>query len=96
LRKAPAYNNQVIQVDTLTLPVDISDGKGKEITINFYSPLINNQGVFYTDSNGLEMQERRLNYRETYTVNLTEPVAGNYFPIYTAIYIQNSNKIAMT
>lgn len=47
--------------------------------------------MFYTDSNGLEMVERILNHRDTYTVNLTEPIAGNYFPVYSAIYIEDPN-----
>jgi hypothetical protein len=32
-----------------------NDGKGKEVTVNWESLDIDNKGVFYTDSNGLEM-----------------------------------------
>jgi len=64
---------------------------GKEITINFYSPEIATNQTFYTDSNGLEMQQRILNYRPTWEVNITEPMAGNYFPVNSAIYIQDVN-----
>ncbi len=28
---------------------------GHEVTVNFHAPKIANNGVFYTDSNGLEM-----------------------------------------
>ena len=28
---------------------------GHEVTVNFLAPELNNQGVFYTDSNGLAM-----------------------------------------
>lgn len=28
---------------------------GDDVTVNFYSPDIKNNGVFYTDSNGLAM-----------------------------------------
>jgi hypothetical protein len=31
---------------------------GHEVTVNFHAPSVKNQGVFYTDSNGLEMQRR--------------------------------------
>jgi hypothetical protein len=31
-----------------------------EVTANFYAPAIDNEEVFYTDENGLEMQERSL------------------------------------
>jgi len=51
---------------------------------------MNNNDVFYTDSNGLEMQRRQLNYRPTW--NLTEHKGGlnitaNYYPINSAIAI---------
>lgn len=42
---------------------------GFEVTINFDAFDLNNEDVFYTDSNGLEMQRRQLNYRPTW--NLT-------------------------
>jgi len=28
---------------------------GHEVTVNFYAYDLNNEGIFYTDSNGLEM-----------------------------------------
>jgi lysosomal alpha-mannosidase len=57
---------------------------GHEVTVNFHAPSVKNQGVFYTDSNGLEMQRRQLNYRPTW--NLTTQRGGlnitaNYYPI---------------
>jgi hypothetical protein len=39
---------------------------GSEATINFISYDIDNQETFYTDSNGLEMQKRILNFRENW------------------------------
>jgi len=41
-------------------------GVGVEVTANFESHDIKNQDTFYTDSNGLEMQKRVLNYRPTW------------------------------
>ena len=43
-----------------------NDNHGREVTVNWKSFDIKNAGVFYTDSNGLEMQERWLNYRPTW------------------------------
>jgi len=40
---------------------------------------IKNADIFYTDSNGLEMMERKFNYRPTWDLNVTEPAAGNYY-----------------
>ena len=36
---------------------------------------------FQTDSNGRAMQPRRRNARPTFTPNITEPVATNFYPI---------------
>lgn len=38
-------------------------GMGKEVTVNFKCYEIENSESFFTDSNGFQMQERRLNYR---------------------------------
>ena len=57
---------------------------GHEVTVNFFAPYLNNDGVFYTDSNGLEMQRRQLNYRETWDLQVKEGglnVTANYYPI---------------
>lgn len=59
----------------------------QEVTVNFYAD-IDNEGVFYTDSNALEMQKRVLNYRPTW--NLTTKSGGlnitaNMYPINSAI-----------
>ena len=35
--------------------------KGADVTVNFLSKDINNQNVFYTDSNQMEMVKRTLN-----------------------------------
>lgn len=43
----------------------VKNVNGHEVTVNFHSQL-DNQGVFYTDSNGLEMMRRELNYRPTW------------------------------
>ena len=44
---------------------DLND-QGLEVTVNFKSLDIDNNNTFYTDSNGLEMQKRILNFRPTY------------------------------
>jgi len=44
---------------------------------------------FYTDSNGQEYQERLLNYRPTWNLTVTEPVAGNYYPVNIGAYIRD-------
>lgn len=69
--------------------IPIFDEVGKEITINIKTS-INNHNEFYTDSNGLEMQKRKINFRPTWKLNVSEPVSGNYYPINAMISINNS------
>ena len=71
------------------------DGKvkpmGKEVIVKYSSGLKTTDGngaaVFYTDSNAREMVKRVFNARgPSYpTLNVTEPVAGNYYPVRTAL-----------
>lgn len=57
--------------------------------ITKYKSKVNNKDEFYTDSNGREMIKRKLNYRETWNVELDEPISGNYYPITTKISIED-------
>lgn len=69
--------------------IPIVDGVGKEIVMVVRVPTIQNNGTFYTDSMGMEMQTRVLNYRPTWTLNVTQPVAGNYYPVQSTIAIED-------
>ena len=52
--------------------IPISDGKGKEVVVNFEMVDFDNLNTFYTDSNGLEMQKRILNQRPDFTLSTDE------------------------
>ncbi|XP_016017648.2 lysosomal alpha-mannosidase isoform X4 [Rousettus aegyptiacus] len=67
-------------------PIPVGDGWGKEVISRFDTEL-ETKGLFFTDSNGREILERRRNYRPTWVLNMTEPVAGNYYPVNSRIYI---------
>nr|XP_012645942.1 lysosomal alpha-mannosidase isoform X1 [Microcebus murinus] len=67
-------------------PIPVTDSWGKEV-ISRFDTLLETGEVFYTDSNGREILERRRDYRPTWTLEQTEPVAGNYYPVNTRIYI---------
>ncbi|XP_006874364.1 PREDICTED: lysosomal alpha-mannosidase [Chrysochloris asiatica] len=71
-------------------PIPVVDGWGKEVISRFDTTLETN-GRFYTDSNGREILERRRDYRPTWNLSQTEPVAGNYYPVNSRIYITDGN-----
>uniref|UniRef100_A0A452DNI4 Lysosomal alpha-mannosidase n=1 Tax=Capra hircus TaxID=9925 RepID=A0A452DNI4_CAPHI len=71
-------------------PIPVGDGWGKEVISRFDTGLATG-GLFYTDSNGREILERRRDYRPTWKLNQTEPVAGNYYPVNSRIYITDGN-----
>ena len=72
-------------------PTPFEDGLGREIVSRFTTDL-DNDGIWYTDSNGREMQKRVRNFRQTWAYNNTEPVAGNYYPVNSRIYIRDEDR----
>ncbi|XP_035227790.1 lysosomal alpha-mannosidase-like isoform X2 [Stegodyphus dumicola] len=77
-----------VEMKWLVGPIPVEDNVGKEIITRFDTDLKTGD-LFYTDSNGREMVLRKRNYRPTWTLNLTEPVSGNYYPVNSRIFIQD-------
>ena len=77
-------------VDLDSLPDFDGNSAGYEVVANFHIESFNNNETFYTDSNGLEMQKRILNYRPSWDFSTqwdetNENVTANYYPITSAI-----------
>lgn len=71
-----------VRLDSLPAP----GLEGYEVVTKFQVADFYNNKTFYTDSNGLEMQKRILNYRPTWDIqkNYNESyqnITGNYYPI---------------
>lgn len=88
----------MIEFDVELSPISVKEDKrGKDITVNWkmYDSFNANQ-TFWTDSNGLEMQKRRINFRETFDVvkNTKQNISSNFYPVTSAIAMRdvNSNK----
>ena len=78
--------------------IPLTPAQGKEVVLQFYTPQVNNNKTFYTDSNGLEMQERILDYRPTWNFSTILNVTQNYYPINSAIVIRdvaNGNQLSL-
>lgn len=79
----------VLKFDVTLFGIPNDPDVGHEVTVNFIAPEIANDGVFYTDSSGLAMQKRVLNYRPTWDLELTagQNITANYYPIANGIAI---------
>ena len=77
----------VLRFDVELYGIPYNKKVGHEVTVNFLAPELDNKGVFYTDSNGLAMQKRILNYRPTWDLDLTanQNITANYYPVGSAI-----------
>ena len=84
-------NPSSVEMEYTVGPIPFADGLGKEI-ISRFSTDIKSDGVFYTDSNGRQLLERKRNHRPTWSLNLTQPIASNYYPVNTAIKIKDASK----
>jgi hypothetical protein len=77
-----------VEIEYTIGPIPIEDGEGKELVTRLCTPIQSN-GVFYTDSNGREFLKRTRNSRPTWNLTQYEPVAGNYYPVNAAIYVED-------
>lgn len=62
---------------------------GKEVVSRFTAQSLASQGVFYTDANGREFQERRRDQRPTWDLNVTQPISGNFYPVTAAAFLRD-------
>lgn len=81
-----------IEFEVQMLEVPLVDNKGREVVAKWTFDGIDNEGVFYTDSNALEMQKRVRDFRPDFTVETDMKVSDNYYPINSAIAIVDETK----
>jgi len=78
-----------IEIEYQVGPIPIDDGRGKEV-VTRYNTGVKNDATFFTDSNGREFIKRQRNHRPTWDLTVYEPVAGNYYPVNAAIYVEEA------
>ena len=69
--------------------------EGREV-VSRLNTSIASAGVLLTDSNGREMLSRKRDFRPTWNFTNTERVAGNYYPINSAVAITDSKEAQLT
>jgi hypothetical protein len=79
-------------VDLDSLPGMNKDGH--ELVVKFKLEYFDNNNTFWTDSNGLEMQKRVLNYRPTWDIQKDQNysldnVTANFYPVTSAISMKD-------
>ncbi|XP_058186256.1 alpha-mannosidase isoform X1 [Rhododendron vialii] len=66
-------------------PIPTDDGVGKEVITRMAANMVTEK-VFYTDSNGRDFLKRVRDYREDWSLQVNQPVAGNYYPLNLGIF----------
>lgn len=93
VRYSPLFD-EFIEFDVTLSEVPIDDGVGKDVIVNWkmFDDFETNR-TFWTDSNGLEMQQRWLDYHPEFKRGEEKNnISGHYFPVNTAIAIRDIKK----
>ncbi|XP_054635980.1 lysosomal alpha-mannosidase isoform X1 [Dunckerocampus dactyliophorus] len=81
-------DSRVLELEWTVGPIPIDDDLGKEVITRLDTD-IKSSGIFYTDSNGREVLQRKKDFRPTWHLRQSEPIAGNYYPINSRAFIKD-------
>jgi len=82
-------NSSAAEFEWTIGPIPCADQLGKEI-ITRYTTGLNSASTFYTDSNGRDSMKRVRNQRPDWNYTVYEPVASNYYPVNSFIYLSDT------
>ncbi|AWP05172.1 putative lysosomal alpha-mannosidase [Scophthalmus maximus] len=80
-------DSRALELEWTVGPLPIDDSLGKEV-ITRLDTSIKTCEMFYTDSNGREVLQRKKDFRPTWNLKQSEPIAGNYYPINSRAFIK--------
>ncbi|KAM9769135.1 lysosomal alpha-mannosidase [Menidia menidia] len=83
-------DSRALELEWTVGPLPIEDSLGKEV-ITRLDTSIKTSEFFYTDSNGREVLQRKKDFRPTWNLKQSEPIAGNYYPINSRAYIKDES-----
>jgi len=90
-----ALNDQlnVLDVNVKLFGLPNNPDIGHEVTVNFEVKDFDNENTFWTDSNGMAMQKRVLNYRPTWELSTIQNmnITANYFPVQSCISMRSTD-----
>ncbi|XP_073319233.1 lysosomal alpha-mannosidase [Pagrus major] len=81
-------DSRALELEWTVGPLPIDDDLGKEVITRLDTSIQTSQ-YFYTDSNGREMLQRKTDFRPTWNLRQSEPIAGNYYPINSRAFIKD-------
>uniref|UniRef100_A0A3Q1H5Q8 Alpha-mannosidase n=1 Tax=Anabas testudineus TaxID=64144 RepID=A0A3Q1H5Q8_ANATE len=81
-------DSKALELEWTVGPLPIDDNLGKEV-ITRLDTSIKTDRFFYTDSNGREVLQRKKDFRPTWNLKQSEPIAGNYYPINSRAFIKD-------
>ncbi|XP_074544747.1 lysosomal alpha-mannosidase [Halichoeres trimaculatus] len=80
--------SKALELEWTIGPLPIDDDLGKEVITRLDTSIQTNE-YFYTDSNGREVLQRKKDFRPTWNLKQSEPIAGNYYPINSRAFIKD-------
>ena len=87
------YASQIptsFQIESFVKPIDVDDGIGKEVILEVTHSKINNYGRFETDSNGLVLVKRRVNFQKRkFGYEPKDSIPAQYYPVTSQVSIEN-------
>lgn len=90
---SPKMFNEMIKFDVDLSPLPFTDNESRDVVVNWkmfdkFDP----KGEFWTDSNELEMQHRKIDEKEWYkVVSPLEKIPKNYYPVDSAIAMRDQS-----
>ena len=92
--RLPVHSNGIpaIEFEWTVGPVPITGDSGKDIIVRYNAVDIQNNGIWFTDSNGREFQRRQRNVHPTWPFDISTPIPSNYYPCNAVTYITDNDR----
>lgn len=88
------FGRDGIILNTYLYPVIDENKEGREIVLLIKSKAIDNNGEFFTDSNGYLIEKRKIKFVGEKPTRPVE-IAAEFYPMTTFVYLENEKKHAL-